>query len=554
MIQFYITESGVYNPAQITDPTQAFVIDIQNKRLKLMETYTLEFQRLTEEYATSVDSSNVTGVSQKGVNAMYKDLQAQIEASAGVTSSEVSEQINSSLIPVNTSITTINGSIGTINSSVSTIETKLGTIAEGAEVNVNPDWNAISGDASILNRPVLGSLAYKDSLDASEVGAVPTASVGVANGIAQLDGNGKVPESQLPSYVDDVQEYDSSTLFPATGESGIIYVSVDDNLTYRWGGSTYIEISKSLALGETASTAYAGDKGKALKDAFDASAVDWNDAASKKHEHSNKGVLDGITDSSFHTHSNKSVLDNITSEDVTGWDTAATDAHTHSNSDVLNGITDSSFHSHINKTALDTISATDITNWIDASNAKHSHDNKAILDGIADSSFHTHTNKEQLDAISSTDITNWNDASNAKHSHDNKAVLDGVTDSSFHTHSNKEQIDTITTEALQSWNSAANNSHTHTNKEALDTISATDIANFIDASNAKHSHDNKTILDSIIDSSFHTHTNKSILDGLTDASISNWDDAKTKAHEHTNKNILDGIKSKIGRASCRERV
>ena len=82
--------------------------------------------------------------------------------------------------------------------------------------------------------------------------------------------DGKVPAAQLPSYVDDVLEYANTAAFPATGESGKIYVAQDTNKTYRWGGSAYAEISESLALGETASTAYAGDKGKANADAITA--------------------------------------------------------------------------------------------------------------------------------------------------------------------------------------------------------------------------------------------------------------------------------------------
>ena len=90
--------------------------------------------------------------------------------------------------------------------------------------------------------------------------------MGTANGVATLGASGQIPSSQLPSYVDDVLEYTSISLFPATGESGKIYVDTTANLTYRWSGSGYVEISKSLALGETSSTAYAGDKGKALAD------------------------------------------------------------------------------------------------------------------------------------------------------------------------------------------------------------------------------------------------------------------------------------------------
>lgn len=68
----------------------------------------------------------------------------------------------------------------------------------------------------------------------------------------------------MPSYVDDVLEYTNKSSFPTTGETGKIYVDTSTNKTYRWSGTAYVEISASLALGETSSTAYAGDKGKAL--------------------------------------------------------------------------------------------------------------------------------------------------------------------------------------------------------------------------------------------------------------------------------------------------
>lgn len=92
--------------------------------------------------------------------------------------------------------------------------------------------------------------------------------LGQPNGIATLGGDGKIPSSQLPSYVDDVLEYDNKSAFPQTGEAGKIYIAKNTNLTYRWSGSAYVEISQSLALGETSSTAYAGDKGKANRDAI----------------------------------------------------------------------------------------------------------------------------------------------------------------------------------------------------------------------------------------------------------------------------------------------
>lgn len=91
---------------------------------------------------------------------------------------------------------------------------------------------------------------------------------GQPGGLAELDSTGKVPAAQLPSYVDDVLEFSTKAQFPQTGETGKIYVSKDTNLTYRWTGTQYLEISQSLALGETPSTAYPGDKGKANRDAL----------------------------------------------------------------------------------------------------------------------------------------------------------------------------------------------------------------------------------------------------------------------------------------------
>lgn len=89
---------------------------------------------------------------------------------------------------------------------------------------------------------------------------------GAKNGLAELDSNGKVPSSQLPSYVDDVLEYDSYSNFPSAGETGKIYIDKSNNKTYRWSGSAFAEISASLALGETSSTAYRGDRGKTAYD------------------------------------------------------------------------------------------------------------------------------------------------------------------------------------------------------------------------------------------------------------------------------------------------
>lgn len=82
---------------------------------------------------------------------------------------------------------------------------------------------------------------------------------GQPGGLAELDESGRVPSSQLPSYVDDVINVATYSQLPNPGESGKIYITEDTNLTYRWSGTGYAEISPSLALGTTAETAGRGD-------------------------------------------------------------------------------------------------------------------------------------------------------------------------------------------------------------------------------------------------------------------------------------------------------
>lgn len=83
-----------------------------------------------------------------------------------------------------------------------------------------------------------------------------------ANQVLKLNSSGLIDSTYLPSYVDDVLEGTLST-FPATGETGKIYVDTSTNTSYRWSGSQYTKIASSLSLGTTSSTAYRGDYGAA---------------------------------------------------------------------------------------------------------------------------------------------------------------------------------------------------------------------------------------------------------------------------------------------------
>lgn len=152
----------------------------------------------------------------------------------------------------------------------------------------HPTTTAVGAAAKKVGMDALGHVVLGASLGKSDVGLgnvtndaqVKRTEMGAASGVATLDSNGKVPTSQLPSYVDDVIEgyykaadgkfYStlSGTTYSGeiTGETGKIYIDLSTEKTYRWGGTAYAEISASLALGETSSTAYRGDRGKIAYD------------------------------------------------------------------------------------------------------------------------------------------------------------------------------------------------------------------------------------------------------------------------------------------------
>lgn len=143
--------------------------------------------------------------------------------------------------------------------------TKVSIDSELSSTSTNPVQNkvinsALSNKADASHTHTIANVTgLQSALDAK----LDDSQKGVANGLAELGADGLVPSSQLPSYVDDVLEYSAKTNFPKTGETGKIYVDTATNLTYRWGGSSYVEISASLAIGTTSSTAFRGDYGNA---------------------------------------------------------------------------------------------------------------------------------------------------------------------------------------------------------------------------------------------------------------------------------------------------
>jgi hypothetical protein len=113
-----------------------------------------------------------------------------------------------------------------------------------ASVNtkVNPSVTTASGITNVA----AGNIAatnVQTALNELDTEKQSISEKGVANGYASLDGTGKVPAAQLPSYVDDVLEFANLATFPVTGETGKLYTTLDTNKIYRWSGSAYVEVS-----------------------------------------------------------------------------------------------------------------------------------------------------------------------------------------------------------------------------------------------------------------------------------------------------------------------
>ena len=154
--------------------------------------------------------------------------------------------------------------------------TKLSGVEAGANKYTHPTGTNPHGttkaDVGLENAENKSSVTIRGEITSANVtsalGFTPlnNAIKGKPSGVAELDSGGKVPSAQLPSYVDDVLEFNTFANFPTVGEAGKIYVSIGTNLAYRWSGSAYTVISPSLALGETTATAYRGDRGKTAYD------------------------------------------------------------------------------------------------------------------------------------------------------------------------------------------------------------------------------------------------------------------------------------------------
>lgn len=200
------------------------------------------FTNLNNELATKADSSSL---------ASYQPLDADLTAIGGLTGTSgflKKTAANTWSLDTNTYLTG-NQSI-TIGGDASGSGTTSITLTLANSGVTAGTYNNVTVDAK--GRVTSGSnVSYLTGINSTQVttalGFTPenSANKGVANGYASLDSGGKVPSAQLPSYVDDVLEYATLAGFPATGETGKIYVALNTNKTYRWSGSAYVEIASS---------------------------------------------------------------------------------------------------------------------------------------------------------------------------------------------------------------------------------------------------------------------------------------------------------------------
>lgn len=150
-----------------------------------------------------------------------------------------------------------------------------GVVRLSSELGSESEETAATSKAVKELKDAIDEVSKTTSDDFVKKAQLGVATSGDVVGVATLDENGTVPAAQLPSYVDDVVEgyladgkfyKEAAHTTEITGETSKIYVDLVSENTYRWSGSLFVEISKSLALGETASTAFAGDKGKIAYD------------------------------------------------------------------------------------------------------------------------------------------------------------------------------------------------------------------------------------------------------------------------------------------------
>ena len=260
------------------------------------------------------------------------------------THKNISDEVTRATTAENTLTTNLNSEISRAKSAESTNATAISNEESRATTKENEIASNLSSHTSNTSNPHkvtktqvgLGNVENKSS--ATIRGEITKSNVttalgytplnqslkGSASGLAELDSNGKVPSSQLPSFVDDVVEgylsggkfyKESAHTTEISGETGKIYIDLSTEKTYRWSGSAFVVISETLALGETSSTAYRGDRGKTAYD-HSQSTHARTDATKVEKSSTNGNIKINGTETTVYTHPSGTNPHGTTKSDV----------------------------------------------------------------------------------------------------------------------------------------------------------------------------------------------------------------------------------------------
>lgn len=199
----------------------------------------------------------VTDATNAATEATEEAIQATNQAKAATDRATAgAERVEEATSNAEQALTQANKAIADASTAITTAETAATNANAKADL---AQQAATSANTATTNATSQANYAKTQGDYAKAEGDRVLADKGQPGGLAELDESGRVPSSQLPSYVDDVINVATYSQLPNPGESGKIYITEDTNLTYRWSGTGYAEISPSLALGTTAETAGRGD-------------------------------------------------------------------------------------------------------------------------------------------------------------------------------------------------------------------------------------------------------------------------------------------------------
>ena len=207
------------------------------------------------EAALSEINTQVEEASQSAASARESaEVAGSNSASAAASAAVAENKAIDAAADAENAVTTVDAHIGdkTNPHFVTKAQVGLGSVDNTSDMNKpvsHPQRRALDEKQDILtksqfdavNSGINAEKVSQISSNAADISAERTRAQMVEATKADIVG-GKVPASQLPSYVDDVLEFDSASAFPSVGESGKIYIAKDTNIQYRWSGTRYVQL------------------------------------------------------------------------------------------------------------------------------------------------------------------------------------------------------------------------------------------------------------------------------------------------------------------------